>query len=62
MIVDYIIKAILYYSSSLTMADDLHSPTIDLLCDELRDVVEWDNLAVYLKVPYVDIEDARERY
>ena len=44
------------------MSDNLSPPTLYLLCDELKQVVEWDKLAVYLKVPYVDIEDARERH
>ena len=44
------------------MSDNLSPPTIDVLCDELRQVVEWDEVAMYLEVPHVDIEDIRGRF
>ena len=44
------------------MSDNLSPPTLDVLCDELRQVVEWDQVAVSLKLPFVDIEDVRGRF
>ena len=38
------------------MSDYVSPPTLDILCDELREVVEWDQVAVSLKVPFVDIK------
>ena len=44
------------------MSDNLSPPTLDLLCDELRQVVEWDQVAVNLKVSYVDIKSIETQY
>ena len=44
------------------MSDNLSPPTLDLLCDELRQVVEWDQVAVSLKVSYVDIKSIESQY
>ena len=44
------------------MSDNLSPPTLHLLCDELRQVVEWDQVAINLKVPFVDIRDIETRY
>ena len=44
------------------MSDNLSPPTLHLLCDELREVVEWDIVAIHLKVDNIDIQDSRERY
>ena len=44
------------------MSDNLSPPTLDLLCDELRQVVEWDQVAVSLKVSYVDIKSIETQY
>ena len=44
------------------MSDNVGLPTLDLLCDELSQVVEWDRVAVSLKVPFVDIKDIETRY
>lgn len=41
---------------------NLSPPTLDLLCQELRDVVEWDQVATNLKVPYVEIASITTRY
>ena len=43
------------------MSDNLSPPTLDVLCNELREVVEWDLVAIYLKVDNIDIQDSRER-
>ena len=37
-------------------------PTLNLLCDELREVVEWDQIAVNLKVSYGDIKSIEGQY
>ena len=44
------------------MSDNLSPPTLDVLCDELREVVEWDQVAVSLKVPFVDIKSIETQY
>ena len=44
------------------MSDNLSPPTLNLLCDELKDVVEWDIVAIHLEVDNIDIQDSRERY
>ena len=44
------------------MSDNLSPPTLDVLYDELRQVVEWDVVAMYLGVPYVDIVDIRGQF
>ena len=44
------------------MSDNLSPPTLYLLCDELRQVVEWDQVAVNLKVTYVDIKSIEKQY
>ena len=58
-----------YHSISLhsftTMSDNpnnLSPPTLDLLCHELKDVVEWDRLAISLKVPYVEVTSIQREY
>ena len=51
---------ILFYS--LTMSDDLRLPTLKLLCDELRHVVEWDRLAMHLDVPFYVIKDIEQQF
>ena len=56
--------SVLCYSFT-TMSDNpsnLSPPTLDLLCYELRDVVEWDQLAIYLKVPPVRVACIRREY
>ena len=44
------------------MSDYVSPPTLDILCDELREVVEWDQVAVSLKVSYVDIKCIEAEY
>ena len=44
------------------MSDNLSPPTLDVLCDELRLVVEWDQVALSLKVSYVDIKSIETQY
>ena len=44
------------------MSDNLRPPTLDVLCDELRQVVEWDQVALYLKVYHVDIKGIEAQY
>ena len=44
------------------MSDNLSPPTLDILCDELRQVVEWDQVALSLKVPFVDIKSIETQY
>ena len=42
--------------------NNLSPPTIDLLCRELRDIVEWERLAISLKVPYVEVTSIQREY
>ena len=44
------------------MSDNHSPPTLHLLCEELKEVFEWEQLAVSLKVPTADRKDAMERY
>ena len=44
------------------MSDNLSPPTLDILCNELRQVVEWDQVAVNLKVSYVNIKSIEKQY
>ena len=57
-----LIVSLLYIILQFTMSDNLSPPTLNILCDELRQVVEWDEVAIYLKVPHVDIEDIRGQF
>ena len=62
MIVDLYNQCYLILLYSLTMSDNLYPPTLNLLCDELREVVEWDQLAMYLNVLWYVIEDIRQQF
>ena len=44
------------------MSDNLSPPTLHLLCDELEEVVEWNKLAIALKVQYKDIKSIEGQY
>ena len=42
--------------------NNLSPPTLDLLCHELRDIVEWRQLAINLKVRYSDVITIEIKY
>ena len=44
------------------MSDNISPPTLFLLCRELKEISEWEELAIYLKLPDHIIQDAKERY
>ena len=44
------------------MSDNISPPTLHILCRELKEISEWEKLAVYLNLPDHVIQDAKECY
>ena len=44
------------------MSDNISPPTVNLLCCELKEISEWERLAVYLNLSDCIIQDAKECY